>query len=417
MIQFDPPELRDLIRKAYEQVEEAFSDLPYWLASDFVDSDHDDEVISAETDASEFGPYGHVVTIGELLEICNEAKQASLRSGLLAAGITRFVLPLRAADDLTITAIYYEQIAVNLAHTQNIDGINCEFRLYEGDLFYYVCAMRSDEAFTDHLSEECAYNLFAKLTTDCPIEPDRAEGLLSMFLLSVELSTMLMFRPSPFPSDFIEVEEGELVAADENAVLLPVFEGPGVGELAKIYLEASPEVGADLQILALYKVLEYVGATVARLAIHRELRARLTPADVARPTVDYLDMLASTVERASRQQRKAELVVEQAVVASCDPLQLGKVAPPFLRLLRAITVESSEEEGRKALVDFAACVVASRNLVSHAKPNYSLRGNECPDDQLGQLADCMRIAAQQAIRFFDAIPVDLRLTCNPPQRG
>jgi hypothetical protein len=100
--------------------------------------------------------------------------------------------------------------------------------------------------------------------------------------------------------------------------------------------------------------------------------------------------------------RKDSEAMKLTVQTCCDAAQLAPMAPPFLAKLRTVTSQTKAEERRSALQTFGAAVAATRNEVAHAKANYAPTGEECPTDQLAQFVHCVKLAAQQCIRWFSA---------------
>jgi len=84
----------------------------------------------------------------------------------------------------------------------------------------------------------------------------------------------------------------------------------------------------------------------------------------------------------------------------CDVIELKKVSPVFLKKLSKISIKSKNAEKEAALQELATTIVDSRNFIAHAKSNYQPNGNECPNKEIYNLSECMRVVAQQVIRWF-----------------
>lgn len=42
----------------------------------------------------------------------------------------------------------------------------------------------------------------------------------------------------------------------------------------------------------------------------------------------------------------------------------------------------------------------TRNFIAHAKANYTLKGNECPNEQKSEFVEMLKILSIQVVRWF-----------------
>lgn len=156
------------------------------------------------------------------------------------------------------------------------------------------------------------------------------------------------------------------------------------------------------------KAIEFVAQTVVRTNTTELIRKKLLTPRSLDPDAAFIQELQESFEalRIFRQDREA---IRSAIETACDVDSLVDSAPPFLKDLKKLRRESSEEERLKALTTFAVSLVDTRNSIVHAKPNYRSTGNECPASQLYEFAVLAKRATQQAIRWFHGRPVHQRI--------
>ncbi len=101
--------------------------------------------------------------------------------------------------------------------------------------------------------------------------------------------------------------------------------------------------------------------------------------------------------------------MRQAAIVCCEASDLSRVAPPFLSKLRGVSPEDAPKKKEEALAELGASLYATRNRIAHAKANYEPTGEECPEEQLADFAECAKLAAQQAVRWYHSRHQDARV--------
>lgn len=125
-------------------------------------------------------------------------------------------------------------------------------------------------------------------------------------------------------------------------------------------------------IVALVRVLEYVAITAIRLKTHHEIRARLLTAEARQPTATFMQELVGLIE-SHRKYRNDKEAIRLALETFVDPALLASLAPSFLPKLQAIIPASPDHVKREAIQDLAETASSTRNMICHAKANYSRR--------------------------------------------
>lgn len=177
----------------------------------------------------------------------------------------------------------------------------------------------------------------------------------------------------------------------------------------QLYLTASVIVDPELRFLSMFKVLEWISPVVANLDAADAMRKKLDTPEALKPTGAFLREVFELAKdfdarRNDRDQIKAVLTETIDLVRICEKL------PPFLK--RELTHMSTAAEHDRVARDVSECLCATRNQVAHAKSNYTLKGTECPVDQLPALNIFLDIAAVQVIRWFNRLPEHRRTFPN-----
>ena len=167
----------------------------------------------------------------------------------------------------------------------------------------------------------------------------------------------------------------------------------------------------EYSLISFVKTLEFISATVVRRAAHDAIRARLSSSRALNPDAAFLDDLTRLVDN-QRIFRKDSEALKLTIETCCDAKELAFHAPPKLKSLRSITEESDAKARKAALGELADCLSATRNELSHAKSNYQSTGAECPAAERTQLAECARLAVDQAIRWFGSLSPHARVTTS-----
>jgi hypothetical protein len=191
--------------------------------------------------------------------------------------------------------------------------------------------------------------------------------------------------------------------------LRPLIGGPGVESLLRLYEGAIGRVGdGEQHFVGFIKVIEYVSATVVNTERNAQIRRRLLSPKALTPDAGFIRDLSQLFESLRNFKKDAE-ALRLAIETCCDAVQLAQHAPPHLRQLASIVETSKEGDRKKALDALSATFSATRNMFSHAKANYTLTGDECPEGELAQLTKCARVAAQQCARWFAHSDLSLRI--------
>ena len=252
------------------------------------------------------------------------------------------------------------------------------------------------------------WDLFVEVRYQPPISLDTARYVADAYLFELSSTLGLEFEVDPRPTleDVEWYPEGEPQVS--NARLRPLLLGKGMPELLKLYNRALAASNDEVRILYFAKVIEYVSQTVVRQQATEAIRAKLLSPRAVSPDAGYVAELQAVVEQ-QRVFRKDREAMKQTVVTCCEASELSRVAPPFLSKLRGVSPSDPPKKKEEALAQLGYSLSATRNWVSHAKANYERTGEECPEGQLDTFAECAKLAAQQAVRWYHSRPEEVRV--------
>lgn len=418
MLRFTPPTLEDAIRNALRTLgadgSVEFKDSA--LYEDFAPEDLPDAEIT-EASLVEVGivrcddPVE--LTAGEFVQLMQEVSAAkdTTFDGLTYHSQRRTIISVQPADARTavvldsfaagpnqhavsVIALDGQEIAVGLVRTSVHFGLTLVLRGYFYDKYYPP--LTGDDAFVE-------------VRHPTNISASKATDIVYAYLFELNSSLGLRFSLAPRPDSQDESPESDevesVIARAER--LRPILVGAGLGPLMREFHRGTAGVDDESSLICLVKCIEYVSATVVRERQYDDIRKRLQSPFVLSPTAAYMDDLLALFEE-NRIFTKDHEALKLTVDRCCDAILLSQHAPKCIPSLRSITANSKNADRRAGLAELSACLSATRNQLAHAKANYELTGKECPPDQLSQLLQCARIAAEQCVRWYAMQNPDLR---------
>lgn len=240
------------------------------------------------------------------------------------------------------------------------------------------------------------------------IADDTARYVADAYLFELSSSFGLDFEVDPRPTlDYEDPEELDWRFSYE-ARLRPLVLGMGIPALLRLYNRAAVADDDEIKVLYFAKVLEYVSQTVVKQRAYEAILAKLLSPRSLSPDAAYVAELQAVVED-QRDRRNDREAVRQATIACCEASELAGAAPRFLRKLREVSPEDALKKKEEALAELGASLYATRNRVAHAKANYQPTGEECPEEQMADFAQCAKLAAQQAVRWYHSRHEDARV--------
>lgn len=411
MLSFDPPQLRDQLTSAMRRMEKLLQD-EYEFASeafnpaaeDFDPSEYEDDVVVKADDRFDLSlprcDDSLSLSYEEFVRLVDELEQSHLEGNLECWTPRRYYL--------RVEPMFWGYDGPYIP-----DGLVKELRSGDAALkcsvtsgytpFGFLVAAKGD--WDKYFPPVLAEDYFVEVIADRPLKRDDLRAIVEAFRFEVSATIGLDLRPSPRP------ELGEW--NEEEAVKLPplrdLLAGPGIQTVLEVYNKAACVNDPEIELLYFTKVFEYVAQTVVRQRLTDTIRAKLQSPAALNPTANFvLELQALFAEEGTY--RKDREAIALAVSTCCEPTELAKECPPFLKELKTVSATTKRKDKDAALVIFAKSLYSTRNSIAHAKANYEPTGDECPQGELAQFSRCAKVAAQQAVRWYAARPETERVT-------
>jgi len=421
MINFEPSSLKDpfiaAVRALHAFAEIILDEWEYMHEPDFDFDDDDVELtVTPETVFSfSVGADESVdATVSELLALADELPESKVVDHLMYIGPTRAYVRVEPTNTAAYRLVnHLMQYPSPTARRFEVTAGDCTFALVNGYTPFAIHMLEQGEYDRDAFPTYHDHDLFIEARYPPGTKDDAWRELLPAFLFEVNERTGMAFAPTPRP-EYAEIWPEEYDADQylpqlDALRLRPLMTGPGMESLLRLYERATGRENDPEQHLVGYiKVMEYVAATVVNTERNLQVRRRLLSQRALAPDAGFIRDLVQLVE-AQRLFKKDSEALRLTIETCCDPVDLAPYAPPHQKALAALRETSASADRKKALDALSGTLSATRNMFSHAKANYSLTGEECPETELPQLIECARVAAQQCVRWFALSDVSLRI--------
>jgi hypothetical protein len=417
MLRFEPPELQKDLASAIRALEDVVYIYNFYQVheEDFDPSAHGDDVITRDTPIehcrlASTDEYSQTIKVGDLIDWASILQRYKLkkRTYLRMETKTLFYVHGEGADAYSLAC------AIRDGKTNVFQTIKIEGESYAASV---ICGFTPFALFIEKEGENdstyCAsfYDITTYLEVNHPESalPETVEALANALLFELGSGGGPYLSINPYPSMMdIDIYDHDDAGSCPKIKMRPLKTGLGLKDLHELFLAGCSANPAEYALIHFVKVIEYVSATVVRMSRHDALRRRLSTKTALSPDATFLDGLAALLEE-QRIFNKDSEAIKLTIQTCCDPVVLAEEAPTFLKQLRGLRFSDDPKLRKVAVEEFSACLSATRNQLSHAKANYALTGTECPSDGLVELTACAKTAAEQAIRWYAALPEHARV--------
>lgn len=420
MITFDPASLKDefiaALRALHDFAEIILDDWEHMHEEDFDFADTQDLTVTL-TSEFEFGVGADGSargTVADIIALSKELPKSKVVDHKVYVSETRALIRVEPTNEAgQQLANHLDQHRASTSRRFETSFGDVRVALVNGYTPFAIHMMKLGEYDRDTYPTFHDYDLFIEMTFPAGTKEEVWQPLVPAFLFEVDDQAGMAFSPArraTYDELWPEEYDEEAYLRELDALRLrPLMAGPGVESLLRLYERAiGRENDPEQHFVGFVKVMEYVSATVINSERNAQLRRRLLSPRALAPDAAFIRDLAQLIE-ALRSFKKDSEALRLTVETCCDLVQLVEHAPPHQRALASITEGSTPQERKKAFDALSATFSATRNMFSHAKANYTMTGDECPDSELDQLTDCARVAAQQCVRWFAHSDVSLRI--------
>jgi hypothetical protein len=289
--------------------------------------------------------------------------------------------------------------------TQKWNGKNISIKFLKG-LSSYNIKLTMENLYDKYNPPMEDEDLFIELASTEPLSIKEFGDILESFIYECAASLNLNIYVYPRPTTLMYWEDNDPKLPDIR--LRPLMQGKGISEVLHIYNSCNQIHDAEYLILNYTKVIEYISQTVLRKEMLESISRKLYSPKTLTPDANYILELDRLFAE-HRNNQKDNQAIKLTVSTCCDIMDIVVSAPNYLKRIKKLTLSSSREERANCLDDLASAISDTRNMIAHAKTNYNIKGKECPDDQLHDFADCLKVVASQTIRWFSMQHEDSRI--------
>lgn len=394
-----------VVQSATKDLREEFNDLLNFCEKANIKCDYDNELFSEENgDINEDWEFGVFLPETEeyeyhplwlILDMVTGAKNAKkVNNRILISGD----MALYRIDSNNYLEVF-SHLSDIPGVTEIVDGNEYNIEISEGLTSYgFAIAMRGE--YNDVFPPVDFDDSFIEITC-CNGEIDESiiESLVQAYIF--EIKSTLGIEIQINPRQYAEtIEKAELNSRSGLiSRLRPLLRGKGIDDVLKLYNSSLSTENEEFLILTYTKVIEYVSQTVIQEDLISLVSKKLSSPKALIPDAAYILELDQVFEK-NRNNKKEHLAIRLTLQTCCDIMEIVSFAPSFLKNTKKLIQNNSEENKQRAIEEVSAAINQTRNMFAHAKTNYEKKGNECPDNQLGEFSKCMDILAQQVIRWF-----------------
>ncbi len=447
MVTFASPELKAQFIDALKQLEDVLSDADlFGLLTGDSDSDSDERVLNLDSELEDIS-WSYVdasptATVADVLMWADVHRSGKLYDGLecrhgketlfrvapdnakahaLAEYLASNTVSISfdstgAISDIAKPAQSKEEFLGSFSLSHSADGTEMSCSLLTGPTVLGIVAIRdlSFDKYTQPIHES---DITIRISHDSDTPRDMVRAAAEAYLFEINSSHQITLNFEPFLTDGeyhsygAEVQDAiDAFGEGSPPRLRPLPALHGVSELLAIHRKAATTSDTEFAILNYVKTVEYVAATVEKRAMHTAVRRWLVSPQALSPSADFINKLVRTVDENNRGFRKDADALRMTIDECCVPDLLVPDAPPFLKELRNLRADSGPETRQAALRKVAEAFVATRNELSHAKPNYHRTGSECPATELDEFRRLAARISEQVVRWFLDLHPSHRIT-------
>ncbi|WP_141503830.1 hypothetical protein [Paenibacillus luteus] len=403
-IKFDPESLRQEVNNLIEffnahNIGNDFQDEYPFNENDDDDSENEEVIVNEDTEFNIWLPKSEYeegsYTLGEVLAMVQEAINAKKLDEYSLIGKRLALIPIDSYNMEQLNRIMTDNPSI-IGVIEKVDEQEYTLNIVQG-LTSYGFALTIQKKYSKYVPPVDYSDVFIEIWAEHTLDDKIIDSLVQAYIFEIKSSLDIEIHISPRSThEFWETDEVELSIPPR---LRPFLRGKGINELLTLYNSSISSPNDEFSILTYSKVIEYVSQTVIQQDLISSTLNKLSSTRALTPDANYILELSRLFEE-QRNNKKDHQAIKLTVETCCDLFEIVPIAPPFLNLTKALTINSKPDDKQKAYEEVATAISHTRNMFAHAKTNYESKGKECPKDQLHGFSRCVDILAQQVIRWF-----------------
>jgi len=257
--------------------------------------------------------------------------------------------------------------------------------LNEGGLEYYPM----DEQTDGHIE-----------ITGTNITASTCRMLVNAIMFEASASASVTISPKLWDKqEFDDEEEGVL----NQKIKLPIrnlIDCIKTHEVIALYLKATKCEDFEIAILYFTKVIEYISQTVVRGKVTDEAQKMLRSGLAINPDANFIKELQLFFVK-NKENEKDSKAISLTIEKCCYINEFIDFLPNSIKNKIKPKGDNHKSNHEKMSI-IAKAVTSTRNQIAHAKANYTKDGAEVGEQEYGLLAECLKIMAEQTIRWYES---------------
>lgn len=366
---------------------------------------NEDYMVSISPDYSEIEDAE--ITLRELINLINETKNAEIVDGKTCITEKRCLIRVTPDyyKDLYMFEILFENKKKLFEIGSEINDLHFTCSLVRG-LTIFGLAVHFLNDFNKYYPSVSDGDMFLEIVFDQPLSRDAINKIVNAYIFELDSSHNIKIGVNPrADEDFDDVNEKELI--EKEYLFRPLLFGCGIYELLNTFVISEDYLNNyDYSIIQYVKVIEYVSQTVIRQEITKRAQNKLVSPRALVPDANYIRELEILFIDFKNKYDTDRGAIKITLKNCCDIFEIIDYAPKYLENIvnlkeRLKNTKANKDGIIEAAYDLLADSISdTRNHIAHAKASYSLKGNECPDDQKREFVNVLRSLAIQTIRWF-----------------
>lgn len=261
----------------------------------------------------------------------------------------------------------------------------------------YAMAIYINNKYHKYIPPTLVEDLFINIYCEDGLDKN-IDSIIERYIFEVDSIFGIQLFPSPRPEYEDDYDEDEDNLEDGRKIINAEVDD-NLTEILSIFNKASSIESIESKILNYTRVIEYVSQTVIKKDLFESVFNKLSSNRVHSPDSDYILELEQIFKDNNKYSKDSE-AIKITVKQCCDAMNLKLHAPKFLKKINKLKIDSKKSEQLEALEELGGAISDTRNMFSHAKTNYTKKGMECPKGDLFEFGECMKVVANQVIRWY-----------------
>lgn len=261
----------------------------------------------------------------------------------------------------------------------------------------YAISIFINDQYSEYIPPKLDDDLFICIECEEGVD-ENIDAIIERYIFEVDSVFGIQLFHSPRPQ-FLDFDDEADMDVEKNRRIRDIEVGDNLTEILSIFNKASNIESIESKILNYTRVIEYTSQTVIKKDLVESVLNKLSSDRVYNPDSSYILELEQIFKDSNKYSSDKE-AIKITVQHCCDAMNLKKHSPKFLKKMNKLEVNSKRTEQLEALKELGEAIADTRNMLSHAKTNYSKKGMECPKDQLFEFGQCMKVVAYQVVRWY-----------------